>query len=352
VPWDLTGNGGTDPASVFLGTRDAQPLVIRTNDAEALRIGAKGDVGVGTPTPRSRLDVGGGTIRWADSALIPDQGGSIELMGPGTPYIDFHANGPAEDFNARIVNDADGQLTINARSTRVTGALRWGESYLGPDQGGCIELNGPGTPFIDFHFKGPAEDFNARIINDADGQLTINARSTRVTGALRWGESYLGPDQGGCIELNGPGTPFIDFHFKGPAEDYNARIINDADGRLTIDARTLRATGRLEVDAGVAFPDGSVLTTASARGAPGPAGPPGPPGPQGARGPAGPASTTSAVCVSASATSQTCSCAGRLVSRVSSPCIVTSDTGSCTASGVTLPVGRELTGACCVCAPA
>jgi hypothetical protein len=46
MPWDLTGNSGTNPATDFLGTRDNQPLVIRTNGAEALRITGTGAVDV------------------------------------------------------------------------------------------------------------------------------------------------------------------------------------------------------------------------------------------------------------------------------------------------------------------
>jgi hypothetical protein len=42
MAWELTGNGGTDPASDFLGTTDGQPLVIRTNGAEAMRINVGG----------------------------------------------------------------------------------------------------------------------------------------------------------------------------------------------------------------------------------------------------------------------------------------------------------------------
>ena len=38
MSWDLSGNSGTNPASNFLGTTDNQPLVIRTNGAEAMRI--------------------------------------------------------------------------------------------------------------------------------------------------------------------------------------------------------------------------------------------------------------------------------------------------------------------------
>jgi hypothetical protein len=38
VCWDLSGNAGTDPANDFIGTTDAQPLVLRTQSARSLRI--------------------------------------------------------------------------------------------------------------------------------------------------------------------------------------------------------------------------------------------------------------------------------------------------------------------------
>jgi hypothetical protein len=45
--WALTGNSGTNPAVNFLGTRDAQPLVIRTDNTERLRVTEAGDVATG-----------------------------------------------------------------------------------------------------------------------------------------------------------------------------------------------------------------------------------------------------------------------------------------------------------------
>jgi hypothetical protein len=42
MAWELTGNSGTNPASDFLGTVDGQPLVIRTNNAEAMRVNVAG----------------------------------------------------------------------------------------------------------------------------------------------------------------------------------------------------------------------------------------------------------------------------------------------------------------------
>ncbi len=60
--WSLTGNAGTNPATHFLGTTDAQPLVIRTNNTERLRVTATGNVGVGTSTPQARLHVEDGEL--------------------------------------------------------------------------------------------------------------------------------------------------------------------------------------------------------------------------------------------------------------------------------------------------
>lgn len=91
---------------------------------------------------------------------------------------------------------------------------------------------------------------------------------------------------------------------------------------------------------GFIFPDGTTQTTATARG---------PQGPQGPRGPAGPPAHTSSVCVGGGSPQQ-CSCSNRTVSFAFSPCTVTSDTGTCSATSAGTPGNVQL-GSCCVCAP-
>jgi hypothetical protein len=60
--WTLTGNAGTNPPDNFLGTTDNQPLVIKTNGGEALRIDTNGKVGIGTTSPGQKLDIEGFVI--------------------------------------------------------------------------------------------------------------------------------------------------------------------------------------------------------------------------------------------------------------------------------------------------
>lgn len=57
--WSLNGNSGTNPALQFIGTVDGQPLIMRTNNAERLRIDSSGNVGIGTRTPTAKLNVDG-----------------------------------------------------------------------------------------------------------------------------------------------------------------------------------------------------------------------------------------------------------------------------------------------------
>lgn len=57
--WSLSGNAGTNPANQFLGTTDAQPLVVKTNNATRMTVGANGNVGIGVAAPSAKLHLDG-----------------------------------------------------------------------------------------------------------------------------------------------------------------------------------------------------------------------------------------------------------------------------------------------------
>ena len=62
LSWQLTGNTGITGERNFLGSTDAQPVVIRTNGAERLRIAANGNIGIGTTQPGAKLEIKDGDL--------------------------------------------------------------------------------------------------------------------------------------------------------------------------------------------------------------------------------------------------------------------------------------------------
>ncbi len=87
----------------------------KADDTDVFFLGSDGKVGVGTTSPSAKFTVAGdGKI--GNVELVDNQGGSIELGAGGsstTPYIDFRGNGSAGgDFNARIINNGNGQLSF------------------------------------------------------------------------------------------------------------------------------------------------------------------------------------------------------------------------------------------------
>ena len=121
-------NSGVGAAQLFLQNTIGDTRSVFLNTGNSIVLSGKGiSLEVGSSS-------GAGVIKWgATGFLQADQGGSIELGGSNsianpqtgaTPYIDFHyGTGSTQDYNVRIINDADGRLTANATTFAVTGNL-------------------------------------------------------------------------------------------------------------------------------------------------------------------------------------------------------------------------------------
>jgi len=80
--WQRTGNAGTNPSVNALGTNDAQSLVIKTNNAERMRISSSGNVGINTASPNSSalLDVSSTT-----QIFLPPRMTSAQIAAIASP---------------------------------------------------------------------------------------------------------------------------------------------------------------------------------------------------------------------------------------------------------------------------
>jgi hypothetical protein len=175
----------------------------RVRAGASLWLHANGNVGIGTPAPTARLDVSGdmkvaGTLRWEKSIANPD---SIELGAPdsstpgvGTPFIDFHFQGLTQDFNTRLINDADGQLTISAGRLRALGSVAIsGNATVGAGSNGVLKVR-----HIDGkHFQNDNND--PLLLNWNTGQPVIIGQSTVRAPLWVSGDATIGQGSYGVL---------------------------------------------------------------------------------------------------------------------------------------------------------
>ena len=148
--WSLLGNASTNPATTFLGTTDAQPLVIRTTNTERLRVNATGELGIGTTAAAGyNLHVGGvaGTpnVRLTSLASAP-----VTALSPGEGVVTADNNG---DLRKRSASDvlaalgiAKGIYTIGVDATSFV--VSTGAFDLLPGAVINVTVRGPAAPAV------------------------------------------------------------------------------------------------------------------------------------------------------------------------------------------------------------
>jgi hypothetical protein len=107
--WTLTGNPGTTPGTNFLGTTDNRDLVIKTNNTEALRVTSSGNVGIGTTSPLTKLEVDSKTrgilgVHAAATGIDPGVDGSTASTDPGAVGVLGRVTSTAAGANSAAVS--------------------------------------------------------------------------------------------------------------------------------------------------------------------------------------------------------------------------------------------------------
>ena len=178
---------------------------------------------VSAPSGAVTVSIGGGAI--SNSMLVSASigvtagaglsgGGSAPLGGSTTlaanlvhdTTLNGNGGSAALGLNLGNANTWSGAQTFNA-ATRAYGSLITSttNTTLGSDQGGHLELgannataNSAGaTPYIDLHYgTGAAQDYNLRLVNDANARLSVvsatGTAALAVTGTVSATSSFTG----------------------------------------------------------------------------------------------------------------------------------------------------------------
>ena len=94
--WKTNGNTGTT-ASSFIGTRDNQPLIFKTNNTEVSRVTSSGNVGIGTTDPLYKLDING-TLRIGSLSADPAGAAGVLYYNSASNRYRGNLNGAWKSF--------------------------------------------------------------------------------------------------------------------------------------------------------------------------------------------------------------------------------------------------------------
>jgi hypothetical protein len=143
MPWQLTGNSGTNPNSNFLGTKDNQPLTIKTNGAEQFRVTSEGNVGIGASSPIRQLQ-----ISERGSTSQPDVEGIGLEHTSGSPDAGYIRFGDNTGWKLHVARSREGSIVAGfGPNFGPTGILMTitdkGNVGIGtPDPGVRLSVNG------------------------------------------------------------------------------------------------------------------------------------------------------------------------------------------------------------------
>ena len=169
--WGVAGNSGTNPATNFLGTLDAEPLVLRTNNTERMRLTADGRIGIGIPAPLQTVDVSSnnasGVMRIANvsngPALILASTGSSNTLSVASDAFVVRSGGSVLMNGTQLVFDFQGSSN-NSRFTLRNASVNGSQAFFSvQDSGLVVSRNrrvgiGVPVPLASLHIVSPSLD--------------------------------------------------------------------------------------------------------------------------------------------------------------------------------------------------
>ncbi len=163
--WKITGNSATNPAVNFIGTTDARDLVVRSNNAEAMRVNTSANVRIGTTNYPTQC---GGTTTTEDVNVRLAAMGGFVSFGNYNNDIVVHPAPPSTSWAGGV-----GALVLGMnRSAGTSNVDFWNNSD--PNNGAAaLGNNNRGFDFRNFQSSGGSCIQNLLMSLDGNGNLTL-----------------------------------------------------------------------------------------------------------------------------------------------------------------------------------
>jgi hypothetical protein len=242
---------------------------------------ADGKVAIGSSYAPAQLTVWGNTSSSADNTATFYN----PSVGPNASHIHYGTAGDwyirsADPSGKVIIQDTGGKVGIG--TAFPTESLHNAGDYYGHGHLWLYAYEGDGnngTAYVQARDKSGTSSIGMVLRTQKNGTIR-DAITLDPDGNIGWGASILSRDQSGSIELGDSSrqgtTPYIDFHLgqfgqgsQRQHEDYNVRLINDADKHLTLDGsldvtRDSTFDGHLQVNGGLGVNGDAVFSGAVA----------------------------------------------------------------------------------------
>nr|DAF80107.1 MAG TPA: tail protein [Caudoviricetes sp.] len=218
-----------------------QDVSVKTLSASGRLSGGELAVG-GAGSLNGNLGVGGGAaskVPGSDKGIVIGRGAMVREGGEGRLILSA-SGGTDRQVQLRPAGAAASDNGIEISCTSASG----GDTKIAFGQGAAIRSNSSGSPIISAKagqmiYIRPNGDgaANGQVTIAGNGNMVVDGEV--VSKGLTAKSGQITTNDGG-IELF-HASPYVDFHFNKSAKDYTARIINDAEDQLTFDCRSVRA---------------------------------------------------------------------------------------------------------------
>ncbi|MCO4754380.1 MAG: tail fiber domain-containing protein [Bacteriovoracaceae bacterium] len=212
-------NGNSYGVLATLGTNDSQPLGLETNNLERMRIAANGNIGIGTTSPNSKLEVAGDISSGSNTSFTTGTGFKVNHHGVNPWFTGFYGY---KSRAGAVVASGDQVMQIEGNGHDGTSYQKAASIIFSAD---AVPSTGIVPGRIKFFTSDISGTLQSRMEIDKDGNIGVGTSSPTqkldVLGNIK------------ATQFIGDGSNLTGITSTNSSNDVNAVINADADSNTS-----------------------------------------------------------------------------------------------------------------------